>query len=115
MENNNYSIDYLKNIGVDVSKLTSTGTMNYILQVWKGEDGSFEFDNYMPRKNSVWHGTNDDMSYEELVKNLEETKERMKIAIQMIQDFIEGKRDYIYYWQGDSEPWYNEIMSNVKK
>lgn len=118
MNEKKYDINYLKSIGVDVSKLTSLGTMNYVLQVFSetDKDGNktFEFDNYMPRKNLVWHGSSDDMSYNELISNLEETKERMKIAIQMIQDFIDGKRDYVYYWQGDSEPWYEKMMADAK-
>ena len=43
------------------------------------------------------------MTKEELKPQVEETIERMKIAISQMEEYLEGKRDSVYYWQFDDE------------
>lgn len=86
---------------IDKSKLTTVGSMNYILQIFSEKDSDeVQVDQYQPRKNSVWTGT---MTKEELSPRVEETIERMKIAIIQMEEYLQGKRDTVYYWQLDEE------------
>lgn len=78
------------------TKLTHTGSLNYIVQVWKGEDGKCTVDQYQPRKNRIWAGQ---MEESEARQQIEETIERMKIAIDLFQEFLDGKRDNVYFWE----------------
>lgn len=87
---------------IDTSKLTFTGTMNYIVQAWRHDNGTYLVDNYMPRRNSVWNG---EMEKEEAETQIKETIERMKIAITQFEELLEGKRDKVYYWELENEPW----------
>ena len=103
----NYSVAEIQKLGVDTSKLTFIGTMNYIVQAWRSKDENtgevhIEYDQYHPRRNKIFHGY-DDMTEDELKKDMAETIERMKIAQKMMQDFIDGKTDYVYYWQAEDE------------
>lgn len=86
---------------IDKSKLTFTGSMNYIVQVFS-ENGSDDVyvDQYQPRRNKVWSGQ---MSKEEVRPQIEETIERMKIAITQFQEYLDGERDIVYYWELDNE------------
>jgi len=86
---------------VDKSKLTFVGSMNYILQIFAERDSDeVQVDQYQPRKNRVWSGT---MTKEELKPQVEETIERMKIAIMQMEEYLQGKRDTVYYWEFDDE------------
>ena len=85
---------------IDKSKLTLTGSMNYILQITTWEDGTIEVDNYRPRKNNV---AKMEITEEELRPMVEETIERMKIAIKLFQEYLEGKRETVHYWELDKE------------
>lgn len=87
---------------VDKSKLTFAGSMNYIVQARRTGDGIVSIDNYMPRKNSVWSG---EVEEKDAIYRMTETIERMKIAINLMQDFIDNKSDDVYYWQLDNEDW----------
>lgn len=91
--------------GVDASKLIPFGDMNYIVQadIFKDDEGieHIEYDQYQPRKNRVWHGY-DDISKEELLKNLADTKERMKMAMNLIDKFLNGEITFLYYWDETS-------------
>lgn len=65
--------------------------MNYILQIFSEKDSDVvQVDQYQPRRNKVWSGT---MTKEELKPQVEETIERMKIAINQMQEYLDGKRD----------------------
>lgn len=86
---------------INKSKLTFVGRMNYILQIFSEKDSDeVTVDQYQPRKNRVWTGT---MTKEELKPQVEETIERMKIAIMQMEEYLQGKRDTVYYWQFDDE------------
>lgn len=86
---------------VDKSKLTFIGSLNYILQIFSTKDSDeVQVDQYQPRKNRVWTGT---MTKEELKPQVEETIERMKIAIMQMEEYLQGKRDIVYYWELDNE------------
>ena len=85
---------------IDKSKLTLAGSMNYILQITTWEDGTIEVDNYRPRKNNV---AKMEITEEELRPMVEETIERMKIAIKLFQEYLGGKRETVYYWELDKE------------
>jgi len=86
---------------IDKSKLTFMGSMNYILQVFSEKDSEeVRVDQYQPRKNKVWSG---EMDKEEVRPQIEETIERMKIAITQFQEYLDGKRKNVYYWQLDDE------------
>jgi hypothetical protein len=86
---------------VDKSKLTFTGSMNYILQILPEEDsGEVQVDQYQPRRNTVWTGN---MSKDKLRPEVEETIERMKIAILHLQEYLDGKRDTVYCWELENE------------
>lgn len=86
---------------IDKSKLTFVGSMNYILQIFSEKDSDeVTVDQYQPRRNRVWTGT---MTKEELKPQVEETIERMKIAIMQMEEYLQGKRDTVYYWQFDDE------------
>lgn len=88
---------------IDESKLTVMGSMNYIVQVWKYEEKDMvQVDQYQPRRNRVWSG---EMPKEEAHQQITETIERMKIAIQLFEEFLAGKREYVYYWEyEDNKP-----------
>lgn len=83
-------------------KLTHIGSMNYIVQVWRHQDGTMSFDQYQPRKNRIWREENDPDT-EQVTASVEETIERMKIAINLFQEFLDGKRDTVYYWEEDTK------------
>jgi len=86
---------------IDKSKLTYIGSMNYILQIFSEKDSDeVTVDQYQPRRNRVWNG---EMTKEELKPQVEETIERMKIAITQMQEYLEGKRDTVYYWELENE------------
>lgn len=87
---------------IDESKLTHMGSMNYILQVWGNSktNEDVEVDQYQPRKNRIWRGS---LSSREAKEQVQETMERMKIAIELMQDWLDGKIDRVYYWQYDDE------------
>ncbi len=86
---------------VDKSKLTFRGSMNYIVQIFSNkEDKMVRVDQYQPRKNKIWTG---EISKDELRPQIEETIERMKIAINQMQEYLDGGRDTVYYWQLDNE------------
>ena len=86
---------------VDKSKLTFEGSLNYILQIFSEKDSDeVQVDQYQPRRNRVWSG---EMTKEELRPQVEETIERMKIAIMQMEEYLQGKRDTVYYWQFDDE------------
>jgi hypothetical protein len=82
---------------IDKSKLTHIGSMNYILQIFSEKDSDkVKVDQYQPRRNKVWTG---EMTKKELKPQVEETIERMKIAITQMQEYLEDKRDTVYYWE----------------
>ena len=86
---------------IDKSKLTFVGSMNYILQIFSEKDSDeVQVDQYQPRKNEVWTWI---MTKEELKPRVEETIERMKIAIMQMEEYLDGKRDTVYYWEFDDE------------
>ena len=86
---------------IDKSKLTHKGSMNYILQIFSEKDSDeVQVDQYQPRRSTVWSG---EMTKKELKAQVEETIERMKIAITHLQEYLEGKRDTVYYWQLENE------------
>lgn len=85
---------------IDKSKLTFAGSMNYLLQARRTEGGFVSIDNYMPRKNSIWSG---EVEEKDAIYRMQETMERMKIAINLMQDFIDRKTDYVYYWELNNE------------
>lgn len=86
---------------VDKSKLTHIGSMNYILQIFSEKDSDeVQVDQYQPRRNRVWTGS---MTKEELKPQVEETIERMKIAIMQMEEYLQGKRDNVYYWELEDE------------
>jgi hypothetical protein len=96
--------------GIDESKLTFTGSLNYILQIMPDEEDSDSIyvDQYQPRRNRIWGGT---MTKEELIPQVEETMERMKIAISQMQEYLDGTREYVYYWENENEPWKNKQVN----
>lgn len=84
-------------MNIDKNKLTHVGSMNYILQVFSEKDSDEVIvDQYQPRKNRVWNG---EMTKQEAREGIEETIERMKIAITLFQEYLDGKRDHVYYWE----------------
>lgn len=86
---------------IDKRKLTHIGSMNYILQIFSEKDSDeVQVDQYQPRRNRVWTG---EMTKEELKPQVEETIERMKIVITHLQEYLEGKRDTVYYWELENE------------
>lgn len=86
---------------IDKSKLTHMGSMNYILQIFSEKNSDeVTVDQYRPRRNSV---CNREMTKEELKPQVEETIERMKIAITQMQEYLEGKRDTVYFWALENE------------
>jgi hypothetical protein len=86
---------------IDKSKLTHIGSMNYILQIFSEKDSDeVQVDQYQPRRNRVWTGS---MTKEELKPQVEETIERMKIAIMQMEEYLQGKRDNVYYWELEDE------------
>lgn len=113
-----YEDGFMRECGVDASKLIPFGDMNLILQcsVFLDEDGAehIEYDNYMPRKNRVYTGY-DDITKEDLVNHLKDTKERLKMYSRMIDEFIDGNTNRIYYW----EPTFNMkdkyVLENIDK
>jgi hypothetical protein len=84
---------------IDESKLTFLGSMNYIVQVHKSEYG-VTADQYQPRRNKIWTGKFEES---EIRADIEETIERMKIAINQFNEFLEGTRDSVYYWELEDE------------
>jgi hypothetical protein len=92
---------------IDESKLSFEGSLNYILQIMPDDEDpdTIYVDQYQPRRNRVWNGG---MTKEELIPQVEETIERMKIAISHMQEYLDGKRDYVYYWENEKEPWKNK-------
>lgn len=102
--------------GVDESKLRPFGDLNYVVQAWVSDDGkTATCDNYMPRKNRVECCQVE--SREELCKDLADTKERMKMAMVLIDKFIAGEINNFYYWDETSMPddWMDENKSETKE
>lgn len=99
----------LEKRGIDIEKLSLDGSMNYILQIFKDKDelGNtyIEYDVYQPRKNHIHHAIEmvNESKLNEIHKQIIETIERLKIAQILFQDFLDGKRDDVYYWQADDE------------
>lgn len=94
-------------LNVDKEQLTFMGSLNYIVQAWRLKDDQgnvtgYSYDQYQPRRNRVWTG-HDDMTEKELIEQLKETKERMKIAMDMIDKFVAGEIDAFYYWEFENE------------
>lgn len=87
---------------IDKSKLTFHGSMNYLLQVKPkfGDPNMVTFDLYLPRKNRIH---SDECYKEEIRPRVEEAMERMKIAIQLMQEYLDGTREEVYFWQEDNE------------
>lgn len=105
-----------KMCGVDESKLRPFGDLNYVVQAWVSDDGkTATCDNYMPRKNRVECCQVE--SREELCKDLADTKERMKMAMVLIDKFIAGEINNFYYWDETSMPddWADENKSETKE
>lgn len=96
----------------DLSKLTHTGSMNYVLQIWDSgmndidPPADVEIDQYQPRRNTIWKG---EVDRERAKEDIRETIERMKIAITRFNLYLEGKIDTVYYWDPIKE---EEIKSN---
>lgn len=90
-------LEELRN-SVNVENHTTFGEMNIILQVIK-DDGeeTYTVDNYMPRKNIV--ASLDGQTREEVIVSVKDTIERMKVGINLMQDFVDGKIDNVYYWE----------------
>ena len=86
---------------IDETKFTHRGSMNYILQIFSEKDSDeVRVDQYQPRRNTIWTG---EMTKQELKPQVEETIERMKIAITQMQEYLDGKRDTVYYWELDTD------------
>jgi len=82
-------------------KLSYFGSMNYVVQIFSKKDSDkAQVDIYQPRRNKAF---TEFTTKEELRPQVEETIERMKIAIQQMQEYLDGKRDIVYYWQLDDE------------
>jgi hypothetical protein len=83
------------------------GSMNLILQIWgnvnTGNEDNEEWrvtaDQYQPRRNRVWNGDFNDK--EQFIINVKDTIERLKIGQQLLQDWLDGKIDDVYYWDLD--------------
>ena len=99
-------LDYNKDV------LTLSGSMNYLVQIFDEKDESDEEDDfaiphgmvqvniYQPRKNNVWSGQID---REEAREKIIETIERMKIAINHFQEYLDGERNTVYYWENKED------------
>jgi len=85
---------------IDESKLTFLGSMNYIVQVHRSPEGEIIADQYQPRRNKIWTG---EFPEDEIKSDIAETIERMKIAINQFNEFLEGTRDSVYYWELEKE------------
>jgi hypothetical protein len=87
---------------IDVTKLTFYGSMNNPVQVWLHDDDSSKatIHNYMPRKNSI---VEIEMDLDEAKVLIQEQIERMKIAICLFEEFLEDKRNHVYYWELEKE------------
>lgn len=96
---------FYKQCGVDESKFVPFGDLNYVVEAFINEDenGKVElsYTYYMPRKERLYHGY-DDISKEELFADMADTKERMKMAIVLIDKFIAGEINHFYYWDESS-------------
>jgi hypothetical protein len=89
--------------GVDEGRLLPFGDLNYVVQAWCSDDGkTATCDNYMPRKNRIEPCQFE--SREDLCRNLADTRERMKMAIVVIDKFIAGETNNFYYWDETSMP-----------
>lgn len=89
--------------GVDEGRLLPFGDLNYVVQAWCSDDGkTATCDNYMPRKNRIEPCQFD--TREDLCRNLADTRERMKMAIVIIDKFIAGETNNFYYWDETSMP-----------
>ncbi len=105
-----------KKLGVDVTKLTLMGSMNYVVQAFREKNDetgeiTFSYDIYQPRKNRIRSGDESSMSYEDLIISMKETLERMKIAERNIRDFIDGKTDVFYYWDCKDESYLQQNLA----
>lgn len=96
---------FYRQCGVDESKFVPFGDLNYIVgaDIYEDENGKVEisYTDYMPRKERLYQGYND-ISKEELFANMADTKERMKMAIALIDKFIAGEIKHFYYWDETS-------------
>lgn len=96
-------LDYNKDV------LTLSGSMNYLVQIFDEKDesdedfendGTVQVDIYHPRQNKVWSGQID---RKEAREKIIETIERMKIAINHFQEYLDGERDSVYYWENKED------------
>lgn len=88
---------------INQDNLTTFGSMNLILQIRGGvNEEKIAADQYQPRKNKIWSETfsNDDMFKE----NVKDTIERLKIGQQLLQDWLDGKTDTVYYFNIEKLP-----------
>jgi hypothetical protein len=82
---------------IDQEKLTFLGSMNHIVGARKLENGSVELTNYQPRKERVVLYIEENP--EKVKKAIEESIERLKIAITLFEEFLNNERDLVYYWE----------------
>jgi len=87
---------------IDTQKLTFYGSLNHIVGVQYTEEGELELLNYMPRRKEV---AKFEVSLEEGKRQIEETIERMKIAIERFEEFLAGTSSSVVYWALEEEPW----------
>jgi hypothetical protein len=93
----------IKQSDINKDNLTVFGSMNFMLQI-RGSvtNESVQADQYQPRRNKVWSDTfvNDDR----FKANVKDTIERLKIGQQLLQDWLDGKTDTVYYYDLDKLP-----------
>lgn len=85
---------------VNKQKLTLYGKSNYILQLFPESNNSIIADVYNPKNNTIQVMR---LTEQQAKKQIEETIERMKIAISHFQEYLKQERDCVYYWQLDEE------------
>jgi len=91
-------------LDLNIDKLTFNGSLNYIVQVNREvvENGEtiITVNQYQPRINIICTG---EFTEKQINKDIKETIERMKIAINQFQEFLDGTRDNVYYWELENE------------
>ncbi len=98
-----YIMQSIKQSDINKDNLTVFGSMNLMLQIMGPvTDEEVQADQYQPRKNKVWSDTfvNDDRFKD----NVKDTIERLKIGQQLLQDWLDGKTDIVYYYDLDKLP-----------
>lgn len=84
---------------IEQSNLDPMGSMNILMQIMGSiNDEEVQYDNYMPRRNRVATETS---APKELIQQAKDTIERLKIGQQLLQDWIDGKVEHVYYWDLD--------------